>query len=1445
MLFLGALVSVGGLVALLLAGPPELDGRGVAIWLICLGAFVLADAVGNRMERGLWAGYLNLAAAVAWLTLGTAPGLAVVVIGAFLTPSLRLVWKIPQRSSSRIQTLRLIFGRIIISGLSLLGAAFFFDALGGTTPVQSDQSLFWMPLGFSLVSGFVLTYIIGLALTGGGLIERSAVFSFSRMLHELLLLLLTAVLPLIAINAGALVFAVIMALLVAQALRFYQVEVVEQSLTRRVHELSLLNKVGEVLSSNFNLDDMLFNIYKQVEQLVGLSIFYVAFYDKEEDSLDYRLVVAGGQQVKWTARKLSDGATERVIRTKQPVRIRASDRSAWPVFGTGTPSSSYLTFVGLPLLSAEDVFGVMAVLSSESEDAFGDEEFNTLQTIASQAGMAVRNALLFAQRAEFIDSLSHINEMTSGGLDSTDRTVALESACQAAVAITKAARAAIFLDDPETNQKLQLAFGLGVNRDQHDAYEMLAHRSVPDANEPRIVSNVADHPELEALAQQLTLRAFAGIPLGSNNHPVGILSVYHDQPKFYRKTELDFLRILANKLQAVLDNARFVHVLETYAYEMSQLVHLSRISTASLELNRVARDIADLLRQMMNVHRVIIGLVEAEEQRVRILVSNVAGDSLPTNTYLSLEKFGELQAMMKQDVPEVAVFSRQSPTLSSELQSLMDQAAEQSLVLMPIVADHSLVAIAALGSLEPRSFPMREIQFIEMAANQIAAQIKNALVYEQTQRDLNRRLEQVALVEDIAKQVSSSLDFNQIISSVVEAALRATQGDIAALGLKNDSQQLWVMEQRYVAGSIQKTFLNQPADRGIIGQTMQSGRPVLSPDHRLAADYITDFPGIYHSSVAVPLIDDEKTIGALNVESGQENFFNDEHIRFLSSLADHAVTSIRNARYLEERQHEIDMLTSLRALSLWLATADDTRSVAEAVLRTALQLLDGQDGVIYRYEEAPDRLTVLARLWPNEQGNARAERLLPEAVALHTLREGNRQIIPDVSQHSAAQPDDTLGYKSAIVIPIKRGLRVRSVIFITFPSLRVFHERELNTIDLLASQTIGHLENATLHERIRAARDQMRAILDSTRDGMILLDRSVMLIAANPSAQNLIGIDLEEHIGEYFPDTLLNYIEDRRDSGYSVQEVQNMARVLRLEPELSTRRRFYHEARNQMKFIEEVGSPVLDENGQIVGRLLVLRDITEEKLLNEYRAELTHMMVHDLRGPLNAIINGFSSALAILDSPDLIDDVRILLNASLFSANRLLGLVNSLLEIAAMEGSSLQLKPTPISVASLVETAFMSLAISIQQADIKMRFDLPGDLPLVMVDREKIERVLINLLDNALRFTPASSEILIAAQVLEQSYQVQIKIADSGPGIPVSERTRIFDRFRRIKGQEPLRGSKGSGLGLTFCRMAVEAHGGRIRVEEESPLPGACFSFTVPISHEIPSDPTPAPEPHI
>jgi PAS domain S-box-containing protein len=363
---------------------------------------------------------------------------------------------------------------------------------------------------------------------------------------------------------------------------------------------------------------------------------------------------------------------------------------------------------------------------------------------------------------------------------------------------------------------------------------------------------------------------------------------------------------------------------------------------------------------------------------------------------------------------------------------------------------------------------------------------------------------------------------------------------------------------------------------------------------------------------------------------------------------------------------------------------------------------------------------------------------------------------------------------------------------------------------------------------MRAVSERLRVTINSARDGVLLFDREGRLIECNPSAERLLGIDKDRFLGKHFVDLLFDMMKanELNGLGYSRSQLTELARQLRLEPNRITRRQFEQINDGQKLYIEEIGSPVVDAKNRVIGRLLVLRDMTEQRLLADFRDEITHMAVHDLRGPLSAVINGLDMTLK-LGVAEYPDESERVLKLSLESAHSLMRLINSLLDIARLESRRIPIHPQPVQALELVESARKALENSLAQAQIQLEVALGDRLPMLNVDQDLIRRVLVNLIDNAVRFTPSGEKVLIAAKVDEQ--RLTLRIADSGPGIAPEERDQIFEQYRQSKTNKPLRGSKGTGLGLTFCKLAVEAHGGRIWVEDARILPGACFSISLPI----------------
>lgn len=246
---------------------------------------------------------------------------------------------------------------------------------------------------------------------------------------------------------------------------------------------------------------------------------------------------------------------------------------------------------------------------------------------------------------------------------------------------------------------------------------------------------------------------------------------------------------------------------------------------------------------------------------------------------------------------------------------------------------------------------------------------------------------------------------------------------------------------------------------------------------------------------------------------------------------------------------------------------------------------------------------------------------------------------------------------------------------------------------------------------------------------------------------------------------------------------------------------------------------------QMQKRLDRLGDEKEQlKELLRLRDELEAMVVHDLRNPLNTVM----IALNLLERmKDQLKDPEAFMRITGYAkgaTQRMERLISTLLDIARLEAGKLVLNISDVDLSTLLgDVVEMQKPMAKGAVEI-VTHTLPG--LMVKADRDVLGRVVSNLLDNALKFAPPSSRIEITAHSLDNR-AVRIDVIDAGPGVPFEERERIFEKFSRVRGAEHEKRS-GTGLGLTFCRMAVEAHGGSIWVDTGPSGVGSCFSLQIP-----------------
>ncbi|MCS6882485.1 MAG: HAMP domain-containing sensor histidine kinase [Oscillochloridaceae bacterium] len=232
--------------------------------------------------------------------------------------------------------------------------------------------------------------------------------------------------------------------------------------------------------------------------------------------------------------------------------------------------------------------------------------------------------------------------------------------------------------------------------------------------------------------------------------------------------------------------------------------------------------------------------------------------------------------------------------------------------------------------------------------------------------------------------------------------------------------------------------------------------------------------------------------------------------------------------------------------------------------------------------------------------------------------------------------------------------------------------------------------------------------------------------------------------------------------------------------------------------------------------------MSEERALERMRNDLVHTMVHDLRNPLTAI----HAALSLLQLlPDTSREVRETTQIAMESSQKMLRMVSSILDLNRLESRRLPLHRRSVALPALIADTVAQLAPTARAKNQRLIYDFTEDFPEVYVDVDITQRIIQNIVGNAIKFTPENGLISINISRREdRSGELAVAIRDTGPGIPEALRRRLFEKF--VKGDHP---ESGSGLGLAFCRLAVEAHGGSIDVTS-TVGEGSTFTFTLPVA---------------
>jgi PAS domain S-box-containing protein len=554
---------------------------------------------------------------------------------------------------------------------------------------------------------------------------------------------------------------------------------------------------------------------------------------------------------------------------------------------------------------------------------------------------------------------------------------------------------------------------------------------------------------------------------------------------------------------------------------------------------------------------------------------------------------------------------------------------------------------------------------------------------------------------------------------------------------------------------------------------------------------------------------------------------------------------------METLQRRARELEALQATVLDITLPHDLPTLLETIVERAARLLGARSGGLYLCEPDQERVVcVVSYQTPHDYRGTTLR--YGEGAAGVVAQTGNPLIIDDYRFWGDRAPiyEEEQPFRAVLAVPMIWQARVTGVIDVVhYAEGRLFTRNDLELLTLFANHAAIAVENARLYDlaqaeiahrrqleqQIEERRRYLEGVLACAPDAIVALDAQHHVLEWNGGAETLFGYSRQEAVGRDVDDLIAVF-----DTATFEEATSFTRQVLGGEPVPPTETVRYSKDGTPINVIL-AGAPIL-AGDKLMGVVAIYTDITRRKRVEEetrrqaqeleaavtrlqeldhLKSEFMQNVSHELRTPLS-LIWGYSDLLVSGELGELSAEQRGPVESIVRQSQTLIALVQDITIILSTEGRIL--KREPVSLAELVRATASDFDLLTEQAGLTVRLEIAPDLPPVSGGPIYLRRVVDNLLDNAIKFTPAGGTVTVRLQ--RQDDRAILQVADNGIGIPPDEQKHIFERFYQVDGTAHRRYG-GAGIGLALVKEIVEAYDGTVGVESR-PGEGSTFTITLP-----------------
>lgn len=726
-----------------------------------------------------------------------------------------------------------------------------------------------------------------------------------------------------------------------------------------------------------------------------------------------------------------------------------------------------------------------------------------------------------------------------------------------------------------------------------------------------------------------------------------------------------------------------------------------------------------------------------------------------------------------------------------------------ALAAMPItVAGRTVGALLAAGSPQAGALPLLGL---------IAAQAGPVLARPPDSGEPGGRASAFEALHEVAVTAGTIRDPRQLARLSVEKAREL-------LGVDSAAMRWWDPEARVLrllAGTDaqwRSRPATVPAGRGVIGAAFKRQRLVIEQDYPTAPNVLPESRAAgTRSAMAVPLRVHDRCVGALSVNHYSPRPFTEHEGQILAMLAAQVAPAIEAAMLAEQETQRAHTLSSLYEVAAAANGVLDQSLLARLVADKARALLDADSAALAVWDEAAGVLRVVADTRPGVGGTrARGEGCLGLAF---DRREAFAVDDYAAWEHRIDWPEGQ-GVRSALGVPLLVESGALGALGISCAQARHFEPKEITLLSLLAAQVAPALQAARLFSELQSSQAQLSHVLSHAPVVLFALDRDGRITLAHGQAAILQGLPGSSNRGR----SVFDLIDD---SG------------------LRTAFKRALEGAHAHALVQIRGadfdlrcSPLFDAMGRPDGVIAVAVDVSERRRAEEARREseaksrFLATMSHELRTPLNSVL-GYSQLLSARTFGPLNERQARYLGHIESSGRHLLELIQDVLDISKIQAGHLTVSIENFELQPVLQSAGIKIQPLLAEKDLHLEIARAQGVRM-RADRRRVEQVILNLLTNAVKFTPAGGRISLRAQPKQQ--RIELSVADTGPGIAPADRERIFEEFIQLDSGFA-RAQSGSGIGLALCRRLLELMDGTISVES-SPGEGSVFKVDLPTAHQ-------------